>query len=224
MQKQFAAREERRICERNRHQGQWRGRGRRCSRHQHRDSPAAQEEDHGEAFVTLQPMDIQGGTEINLQSAEEPMQEQVTLWEAHAGGGSWQTGGAMEDPHWNSLFLMDCTTWKGSSHGREQFKKGCRLWEGLTLEKFVDDSPLLQQVKSVQSPLPYEERATETTRDGCTDWSYHSQSSYAAAGEKVENSGVKLTPGRREEWMRSAFKIWVYFSSFYGDLIGNKLN
>ncbi|KAF4788406.1 hypothetical protein TURU_161121 [Turdus rufiventris] len=144
-------------------------------------------------------MDIQGGTEINLQPVEEPMQEQVTLWEAHARGGSWQTCGAMEDPRWNSLFLMDRTTWKGSSHGREQFKKGCSLWERLTLEKFVDDSLLLRQVKSVQSPLPYEERATETTRDGCTDWSSRSQSSYAAAGEKVENSGGKLTPGRREE-------------------------
>lgn len=35
-------------------------------------------------------MDIQGGAEIHLQPVEEPTQEQGTLWEAHAGGGSWQ--------------------------------------------------------------------------------------------------------------------------------------
>jgi len=37
---------EKQLC---RHQGQWRRRGRRCSRHRSRDSPAACGEDHGEA-------------------------------------------------------------------------------------------------------------------------------------------------------------------------------
>ncbi|RMC20259.1 hypothetical protein DUI87_01105 [Hirundo rustica rustica] len=48
-----------RICESNncRHQGQCR---RRCSRHQSRISPAAYGEDHGEADVPLQPMEVNG--------------------------------------------------------------------------------------------------------------------------------------------------------------------
>ncbi|KAK4833081.1 hypothetical protein QYF61_027743 [Mycteria americana] len=41
----------------------------------------------------------------------------------------------MGDPHWRSLFLKDCTLWKGPM--LEQFVKKCR--EGLTLEKFLED-------------------------------------------------------------------------------------
>ena len=38
---------------------------------------------------------------------------------------------------WSSLFLKDCTLWKGPT--LEQFGKSCSPWEGLTLEKFVED-------------------------------------------------------------------------------------
>ena len=81
--------------------------------------------------------------------------EAVTLWEACAGAGSWQdlwtrgersphwsrfAGRACDpagDPRWSSLFLKDCTPWKGPT--LEQFVKNCSPWEGLTLEKFVED-------------------------------------------------------------------------------------
>ena len=43
----------------------------------------------------------------------------------------------MGDPRWSSLFLKDCTPWKGPM--LEQFVKNCSPWEGLTLEKFVKD-------------------------------------------------------------------------------------
>jgi len=42
--------------------------------------------------------------------------------------------------------------------------------------------------------------------------------------EEVENSGVKLSPGRREGWEEDVFKIWFYFSLSYSDVIGDKLN
>jgi len=79
----------------------------------------------------------------------------VTPWGAHSGAGSWQdlrtcgerspqwnrfAGRACDpvgDPHWSSLFLKDCTPWKGPTLG--QFVKNCSLWEGLTLEKFVEN-------------------------------------------------------------------------------------
>ena len=80
--------------------------------------------------------------------------EAVTPWEARAGPGSWQdlrtrgersprwsrfagrTCDPMGDPRWSSLFLKDCTPWKGPT--LEQFVKNCSPWEGLTLEKLVE--------------------------------------------------------------------------------------
>jgi len=41
------------------------------------------------------------------------------------------------DPRWSSLFLKDCTPWKGPTLG--WFVKHCSLWEGLMLEKFVEN-------------------------------------------------------------------------------------
>jgi len=42
-------------------------------------------------------------------------------------------------------------------------------------------------------------------------------------GEKVENSGVKSSPGRRLGCGYVVFKIQFYFSLLYSDLIGAKL-
>jgi len=79
----------------------------------------------------------------------------VTLWEARAGAGSYQdlwTHGERSThksrfavracnlvghPCWSSLFLKDSTSLKGSTLG--QFVKSCSPWEGLMLEKFVEN-------------------------------------------------------------------------------------
>jgi len=71
-------------------------------------------------------------------------------WEGpHAGAGSCQersphqsrfAGRACDlvgDPPWSSLFLKDCILWKGPTLG--QFRKSSSPWEGLTLEKFVEN-------------------------------------------------------------------------------------
>lgn len=39
--------------------------------------------------------------------------------------------------HWSSLFLKDCTPWKGTL--LEQFLENCSPWEGPTLEKLGQD-------------------------------------------------------------------------------------
>ncbi|PKU41973.1 suppression of tumorigenicity 5 protein isoform x4 [Limosa lapponica baueri] len=90
----------------------------------------------------LQPMEVNGGADIHLQPMEDPMLEQVdslkeavTLWETHAGAGSWQdlwphgersphwsrfagrTCDPMGDPHWSSLLLKDCTPTEGTHVG-----------------------------------------------------------------------------------------------------------
>jgi len=40
-------------------------------------SPAAHDEDHGEAGCPLQPMEVHGGADIHPQSMEDPRLEQV---------------------------------------------------------------------------------------------------------------------------------------------------
>ncbi|GAB0208359.1 AN1-type zinc finger protein 5-like [Grus japonensis] len=113
--------------------------------------------------VLLQPMEVNGGADIHLQPVEDPTLEQVDAPKggcdphgklaleqapgrtcgpmergAHAGAGllaglvtPWGT------QHWSSLFLKDCTLWKGPT--LEQFLKTCSPWEGLMLEKFMED-------------------------------------------------------------------------------------
>jgi len=43
-------------------------------------------------------------------------------------------------PRCSSLFLKDCTPWKGPT--LEQFMKNYSLREGLTLDQFMEDCPL----------------------------------------------------------------------------------
>ena len=62
-----------------------------------------------------------------------PWRERSPRWSKFAGRTCDPTG----DPRWSSLFLKDCTPWKGPT--LEQFVKNCSPWEGLTLEKFVKD-------------------------------------------------------------------------------------
>lgn len=69
-------------------------------------------------------MEAPGGAEIHLQ----PMEETHCLKEGCE---------PVRNPCWSSLFLKDCTPWKGPM--LEQFMKNCNLWEGLMLEKFVED-------------------------------------------------------------------------------------
>ncbi|XP_075356581.1 uncharacterized protein LOC142409205 [Mycteria americana] len=108
--------------------------------------------------VPLKPMEVHGGADIHLQPMEDPMLEQVA---APEGGcdpmGSlrcsrllagpvdpWREEPTLEqvsvrtcdpigNPRWSSLFLKDCTLWKGPT--LEQFVKNCSPWEGLTLEQ-----------------------------------------------------------------------------------------
>ena len=109
------------------------------------------------------PMGVYGGADSHLQPMEDPMPEQVDVpeggcdpvgslcwhrllagpvdpwreksprWSRFAG----RTCDPVGDPRWSSLFLKDCTLWKGPT--LEQFVKNCSPWEGLTSEKFVKD-------------------------------------------------------------------------------------
>ena len=125
------------------------------------------------------------------------------------------------DPRWSSLLLKDCTPCKGPM--LEQFMKNCSPWEGLTLEKFVEDCLLWEKPHTGAEEEHEQEGVAETTCDELTATPIPRPP--APLGEKeVENSGVKLSLGRREGWGEGVFKIWFYFSLSYSDLTGNKLN
>ena len=112
--------------------------------------------------VPLQPMEVHGGADIHLQPMEDPTPEQVDAskggcdpmgslcWSRLLAGpvNPWRQEPTLKrfagrtcdpagDPRWSSLLLKDCTPCKGPM--LEQFMKNCSLWEGLTLEKLMED-------------------------------------------------------------------------------------
>ncbi|PKU40536.1 hypothetical protein llap_9159 [Limosa lapponica baueri] len=55
--------------------------------------------------LPLQPMEVNSGADIHLQPVEDPMPEEVDVPEGDCD--------PVESLHWSSLFLKDCTPWKG---------------------------------------------------------------------------------------------------------------
>lgn len=98
------------------HQGQWRSRGRRCSRCWSWDSPAACGADHGETAVPLQPMEVNGGAEIPLQPMEE----------THAGAGGCLRRGCdpLGSPHWSRVLAGTCRPMERGAHAGGGFLVG----------------------------------------------------------------------------------------------------
>jgi len=109
--------------------------------------------------VPMQPVEVHGGANVQLQPVEDPMPEQAdapkgscdcgkpTLEQApsrtcgerspHKEPVCWQDFRPHKDPCWSSLFQKNCTLWKGPI--LEQFVKNCSPLEGATLKKFVED-------------------------------------------------------------------------------------
>jgi len=80
------------------------GGGKRCSRCQTRDSPAARGADHSEAGCPLQPMEVHGGADLHLQPMEDLMPEQV---DAPKGGCD-----PVGSPYWSRLLAGPVTPWE----------------------------------------------------------------------------------------------------------------
>ena len=82
---------------------------------------------------------------------------------------------------------------------------------------------MLEQGKSVRSPPPEEEGAAETTCDELTTTPISVPLCRWRGGGRGTRS--KAEPGKKGgAGGRCAFKIRFYFSSFYSDLVANKLN
>ena len=83
-------------------------------------------------------------------------------WSRFAG----RTCDPVGDPGWSSLFLKDCTPWKGPT--LEQFVKNCSLWEGPMLEKFMEYCTPWQRPYAGAGKECEEEGAAETRCDELT--------------------------------------------------------
>ncbi|OPJ67041.1 hypothetical protein AV530_016965 [Patagioenas fasciata monilis] len=143
--------------------------------------------------VPLQPMEFHGGSEIPLLFPEDPMLVQVDASEGscdsvgslcsskllaepviheerspHGSRFAGRINDLMEDPRWTSLFLKDCTLWKGLTLGQfmktEANRKDPR-WRSSWRTVYHGRDPMLEQGKRVRIAPLEEEGAAETTCD-----------------------------------------------------------
>ena len=100
--------------------------GRRCSRHQHRDSPAASEGDHGDRGCP--PC-----------SSWRTTSEQTATLQPHcsgAGGSALKKSTAVENPRWRRLLAGAAAHAERSPHGRRLSGRNCGPW-GTVLKQSV---------------------------------------------------------------------------------------
>jgi len=88
--------------------------------------------------------------------------ERRPSWSRFAG----RTCEPMGDPCWSSLFLKDCSPWKGLM--LELLMKNCRLWEVFMLEKFMEDCLLREGPHPGAEEESEEEGVAKTTCDELT--------------------------------------------------------
>jgi len=74
----------------------------------------------------------------------------------------------------------------------------------------------------VRSPPPEEEEAAETACDELTVTPIPCP--LCCSGEGGRETGVKLSPDRREGQVEGVMKIWFYFSLSYSDFTGYRFN
>jgi len=225
-----------------RHQGQWRRKGRRCSRRWSRDSPAAHGEDHGEAVC---PPAACGGPWWSRDSPADyggPTSEQV---DAPEGG-----CGPVESPRWSRLLPGPVDLWRE----KPRLEQVCwqDLWprggpklkhsvpEGLHPMGMTRAGAVHEELQPVgrthvgefrgelspvgRTPSSGRVWGRRSSRDNMwwTDFNPHSTSSCTAGGEEVENWGVKLRLGRREGWGEGVLRFG--FISHYSTLIWLVIN
>jgi len=200
--------------------------------------------------VPLQPMKVHGGADIHLQPVEAThagaggcLQEAVTPWGLRAGAGCLQdlrTCGErspcrsrfsgrvcdpMGDSRWSCLFLKDCTLWEGTHAGaaHEELQPVGRTHAGEVCGELSCERDLtLKQGKSMRSPPPEEEGASETTCDELIVTPIPRPP--APLGGRRERNGSEAAPGKMGGVGGRCFKIWFYFLLPHSDLIGDELN
>lgn len=93
----------------------------------------------------------------------------------------------------------------------EQLVENCSLWEGCTLEEsdcLLWEGPYAGAGEEGEESSHEEKRVAETICDELTTAPIP-HLPVPLGGRKVEKSGVKLRPGRREGWAEGVFKIYA---------------
>lgn len=187
---------EKELC---RHQGQWKMRGRKCSRHQRRVVktmveqiyPCSQWTSMGEQRFTCSPLE-QGDAQRRLCPCGKPELDQVP----------GKTHGLLEiGAHAEANLLSGLVTlWNRPTV--ENFVKHCSLWEGFILQKFMEDC--VEQRKCEKSS-PWRERNGRGNM-WWTDCNSHSP---------VPLHCREFWGRRNQEWRRQAggkhIKIWTHY-------------
>lgn len=126
---------------------------------------------------------------------EEPMLEQF-CWQ-----GLWRSGAVCS---WR-------TTPCGKGPTLQQLMKSCSLWEGPTLEKFMEvhrfsygRHPTPEEGKSVRSPPPAEEGEAQTSGMNC---SLHFLYLCTTGREKVDRIEIKIKPRKKRGLWRRCLTI-----------------
>lgn len=102
----------------------------------------------------------------------------------------------------------------------EQLVKNSSQWEGLSVKKSVEFLVGRTPLWSRESVSSEEEGMADTTCDKLTTASFTTE---VMRGGRVENLGVKLSPGRSQECGEGVLGCDVISSLSYFDLCANKL-
>jgi len=134
----------------------------------------------------------------------------VTLWGTHAEAAfSWRTAPRGKDPHWGSLS-------RAAARGKDS--RWRRLWRTVCFGR----DPMLEQGQRVRLLPPEEKGAAETTCDELTTAPIPRPP--ALLRGRRERNRSEAEPRKKGGVGGRCFKIWIYFSLSYSDLIGDELN
>lgn len=148
----------------------------------------------------------------------------MTLWRAHAEAGllagfcdpmeSSQSGAAF---FWRTAASF--TQWHRPM--LEVFMKDRSLWEGVMLEKLMEDCLPGKGLHTGMGEEFADEGAAEAICDELTTTLIPVH--LLCLGEGGREAVSEVEPGKKGEVGRRCFQMWVYFSISYSDLIGSKL-
>jgi len=107
-----------------------------------------------------------------------------------------------------------------------QFMKNCSPWEGPMLEQLMEDclpweGPHAGAGTEGEESFPQGGRSGRDNADGLTTAPIPCPP--ALLGGRRWRNGSEVEPRKKREGGRCFFKIWVYFSLSYSNLIGDKL-
>ncbi|GAB0192682.1 hypothetical protein GRJ2_001733500 [Grus japonensis] len=157
--------------------------------------------------IPLQPMEDDDGADIHLQPVEDPTSEQVDAL----------TGGCdpMGSLCWSRLLAGPVVPWRGHHAGADFLVGPLAVGDSHWSSLFLKDS--------IPWEGPHAGTGEECVAEGAAEMKCYGLTTtliphpLCSSGEDIEESGVKLSLGRREEWGKGASSF--VFISYYPTLL-----